>query len=132
MEDLNVRLEKGRIEGLVSRYINAEVVITNDHSKTKGKLSMAEWSSSSDAARITFKQTITKPEIEDHILALQMRGIQEDIDDLVNYASDINSEIEFLEHLALHEIAHIKNNFSQDKETACDLWAMREHKAIRA
>lgn len=132
MEDLNVSLEKERIESLVSRYITADVVITNDHSKTKGKLAMAEWSISPKVARISFKETITKSEIDNHIVALQMRGASESINELIDYASGISNEIEFLEHLVLHEIAHIKNNWTQQKETECDLWAMREHEAIHA
>lgn len=33
---------------------------------------------------------------------------------------------QFLEHLVLHELAHLENNWGQERESDCDAWAFEK------
>jgi hypothetical protein len=41
----------------------------------------------------------------------------------LNAAELLNEPLKFLEHLVLHELAHLRNKWGQDREDDCDEWA---------
>lgn len=122
---------------LVSKYIDAEVEIvdspvkyfkqkcsqTNVESLSE-KLAIALWKSPVEPNRILLQNEIPEAEIENHMQALFANGF-EDVYYLFENSRD------FMLHLVLHEVAHIRHDWDQLREKACDQWAFDEFKKIK-
>ena len=126
MQDIDLTEYKEYIEGLVSKYVDAVIIFVETKEELNNKIAMSLWNSPSEPNLIKLLKVISANEVDNHILALALRGRLKDKPELLNYADHIESPKDFVKHLTLHEIAHIKNNWLQDKETDCDLWAYSE------
>ena len=132
---MELETHKELIEAIVAHYIEAQVEIVPDivercaelsggkytASELDNPIGKALWNSPVESNRILLRKTLTEKQIEDHLLALYLRGFKDVYD-------RIPDDIAFLKHLVLHEIAHIKHDWRQDHETDCDRWAFEELK----
>ena len=75
---------------------------------------------------IQLPERITGREIDDSLIALAVRGLETGNSRLMRHADEIETPIEYLTHLVLHEVAHIKHDWDQDHETDCDLWVYEQ------
>jgi hypothetical protein len=114
------------IEKLVGRHIVARVQFVRSKHEVGGKLGRALWGSPTEVPLIQFPEKITAQEIEDSLLALAIRGEMTGNSTLTSHADEIDSPIEYLKHLVLHEVAHINHDWRQDRETDCDLWVYQQ------
>ncbi len=126
MRDLDVRLNRPKIEALVSRYIQARVEILDSKASMGNRLGRSMWGGSSEIPVIQLPARITAKEIEESLLVLAIRGRTTGFRQLGEHADEIDTPEAYLEHLVLHEVAHIANNWGQDKETECDLWVYEQ------
>lgn len=74
----------------------------------------------SDDGMILLQRHINSSDVSSHQVALAIRIKDDRSFDL------LTTPLRFAIHLVLHEIAHIKNNWPQDREIDCDRWAF-EH-----
>ena len=122
MNDLLVTEHRDLIEDLVAKHVDACVEFVKSKDDINGKLGQSLWGSATEKPLIQFPEQITGQEIEDSLMGLAVRGQVTENPQLVRHAGEINSPLEYLKHLVLHEVAHIKNDWHQDRETDCDLW----------
>lgn len=140
MDELICSKYESYICALVNRYILAKVEIVDDvatwcaensegHYKAEdlpNPIGKALWKSRiGQPNRILLKNIITPSEIDNHLLAIFIKGFTD-----VHYRIDNN--IDFLKHLILHEIAHIKHDWNQSHEKDCDKWAFEQLEIIRS
>lgn len=127
MDDLKLADHLPRIEAMVARYLVARVELVASKEDIGGKLGQSNWSSIPGVVPlIQFPRRISGAEVADSLLALALRGIVTKNPTLVQHADEITTSSEYLEHLVLHEVAHIKNNWTNDRETECDLWVYEQ------
>lgn len=121
------------IRSIVGHYIEACVEIVPDiaewcaehsgrnyvASEMDNPIGKALWNSPVEPNRILLRNHITEQQIENHLLALHMKGF-------VDVYERIQDEKSFMKYLVLHEVAHIKHDWRQNHETACDRWAFDE------
>ncbi len=69
----------------------------------------------SDAA-IVVKQTITEEQADSIVGRVLLGGHPQAFHRL-------GTPVQFARHLILHELAHLENNWGQDRENECDTWA---------
>ena len=122
MNDLLVTEHRDFIEELVSKYIDARVKFVKSKNDIGGKLGQSLWGSATEKPIIQLPEQISGQEIHDSLMTLAVRGQITGNPKLISHADEINSPFEYLKHLVLHEVAHIKNDWHQDRETDCDLW----------
>jgi hypothetical protein len=122
MNDLVLIEHRDFIESLISKHVVARLEFVQSKEDIGGKLGRALWDSPYGSALIQLPQRITAQEIDDSLLALAVRGQVTGNSELVRHADEIDTSIKYLQHLVLHEVAHIKNDWRQDRETDCDLW----------
>jgi hypothetical protein len=122
MENLQLTDHRSFIEALVSRYIDARIEFVKSKDELGGKLGRSLWGSPSQIPLIQLPERITGQEIDESLVVLAMRGHVTGNPTLVQHADEIQTPIEYLKHLVLHEVAHVKNDWHQDRETDCDLW----------
>lgn len=117
------------IERTIAKYIDARLEIVDeiaqwcaDNSggcspeKFDNPIGKALWGSDSEPNRILLRRILTEKNIQSHLDAIYLRGFE-------NVEEVITNSDEFLLHLVLHEVAHIKNNWHQNRESDCDRWA---------
>jgi hypothetical protein len=126
MRDLDVQSHFSRIQALVARYVHARVEILPSKTEMDDRLGRSMWSGPADMALIQLPSRISASEINDSLLALAIRGHITGNAKLTQHAEEIETPEAYLEHLVLHEVAHIKNNWGQDRETDCDLWVYEQ------
>ena len=126
MDDLQLTEHRSFIERLVGRHITARVKLVPSKAELGGKLGQAHWGSPTELPLILHPECITVAEIEQSLFELALRGRVTGNPKLMEHADEIGSSEQYLEHLVLHEVAHIKNNWRQDRETDCDLWVYAE------
>jgi len=122
MSDLIISEYRDFIENLISMHIEARLEIVASKEEMDGKLGRAIWGGDKMTPIIQLPRQITAQEIDDSLLALAVRGHISENQELICHAEEIDSPLEYLKHLVLHEVAHIKNNWYQDREIDCDLW----------
>lgn len=83
-------------------------------------IAMCVYGSSGEPARILLQEHIDSVRISSQVDALSLRGFDD------ASVAGLHDDAMFVKHLVLHEIAHVKNGWGQDKEVACDEWAFRE------
>ena len=106
----------------MAKHVDARVEFVKSKDDIGGKLGQSLWGIATGKAVIQLPEQITGREIEESLMALAVRGQVTENPQLVHHAGEINLPLEFLKHLVLHEVAHIKNDWHQDRETDCDLW----------
>ena len=126
MDDLQLTDHRPMIEALVAKHIDARVVFVESKQELGGKLGRALWGNSTEIPLLQFPERITAEEIDDSLIALALRGQSTGNPALVRHADEIESPIEYLKHLVLHEVAHVKHDWHQDHETDCDLWVYEQ------
>ena len=126
MDSLRLTDHRSLIEALVSQHIDARIEFVKSKEELGGKLGRSLWGSPTQIPLIQFPEQITGQEIDDSLIALAVRGQVTENPTLVRHADEIQSPIEYLTHLVLHEVAHIKNDWHQDRETDCDLWVYEQ------
>ena len=122
MDDLLVAEHRDFIEDLVAKYVDASVEFVKSKDNIAGKLGQSRWGSATERSVIQLPEQITAQEIKDFLMALALRGIATENPQLVDHAGEIDSPLHYLTHWVLHEVAHIKNDWHQDRETDCDMW----------
>lgn len=122
MNSLLVTEYQDLIEDLVTKYVDARVQFVKSNDDIGGKLGQSLWGSATEKAVIQLPEQITAQEMEDYLIALAIRGQVANKPHLVRHADEINSPLEYLKHLVLHEVAHIRNDWHQDREIDCDMW----------
>jgi len=132
MEDvIDVESHRRYLEELISDHVDAKLTIVSSRAENDGRLGRCKWGRAGQQDEILLPSQITENEAENCLIALAMRGDQNNQPNLNEDADRIDSGIEFLTHLVLHEIAHVRNRWGQDKETDCDIWAHFELKKLR-
>lgn len=126
MDDLRLTDHRPLSEALVAQHIEARIELVKSKEELGGKLGRALWGSSTEIPLIQFPERITAEKIDDSLIALALRGEMTGNPNLVCHADEIKSPIEYLKHLVLHEVAHIKHDWHQDRETDCDLWVYEQ------
>lgn len=123
MSDLILTEYQDFIKNLISKHIDARLEIVESKEEIEDKLGRAIWGGNETTPIIQLPRQITAQEIDGYILALAVRGQIKEKQELICHAEEIvGRPLKCLEHLVLHEVAHIKNNWHQDRETDCDLW----------
>jgi hypothetical protein len=131
--ELNPQRHRRLIERIVQHYVRAEVHFVPDVaawiSASSGSYSSAEygnpigmalWNSTAENPnRILLRTPLSSQAIQEHLLALYLSGFR-------RVYFSIESNFAFLKHLVLHEVAHIRHNWNQDREKDCDRWAFKE------
>lgn len=133
-DDLDLRQHRGLIERIVGRYIDAEVVLVSsieewlvangasagEAAHDRNRLGKSLWNSTSAPNRILLRTPLTRNAIFEYGLCLELRRFRR--------AHLVESALECLKHLVLHDVAHIKHNWKQDREKDCDRWAFDQLK----
>lgn len=122
MHDLDVLSHRSHIEALVGRHVQARIEILSSKAEMDDRLGRSIWGGTTDMPVIQLPSRISAAEIRDSLLALAIRGHATENEKLAQHAAEIETPEAYLEHLVLHEVAHIKHNWGQDRETDCDLW----------
>lgn len=127
VDDLELSDHLPRIEAIVARYVVARVELVTSKQEIGGKLGQSCWSSTPRVVPlIKFPRHISGAEMAESLVALALRGIVTENPKLVEHADKIITSGAYLEYLVLHEVAHIKNNWTTDRETECDLWVYEQ------
>lgn len=126
MTGLSLSERRSWIEALVATHIEARVELVSSKTEIGGKLGRARWNVPNEIPLLQFPVFISEQEIEDCLLALACRGVMKDNPRLGQLADRIETPDEFLKHLVLHEIAHVKHDWRQDRETDCDMWVYEQ------
>jgi len=126
MNDLHLPEHRALIEELVAKYVVAHVRFVPSKEEIGGKLGRSYWNSPTDSPVILLPERITATEIDESLILLALRGRVTGNKKLIEHADEISSSVEYLMHLVLHEVAHIKNNWTQERETDCDLWVWEQ------
>ena len=126
MDDLQVTDHRPLIEALVSQHIDARIEFVRSKEALGGRLGRSLWGSPTEIPLIQLPERITGREIDDSLIALAVRGLETGNSRLMRHADEIETPIEYLTHLVLHEVAHIKHDWDQDHETDCDLWVYEQ------
>lgn len=126
MGDLLLTEHRSLIEAIVAGHIDARVEFVKSKDDIGGKLGRSLWGSDTQKPLIQLPELITAQEIDDSIMALAVRGHVAEIPKLCRHADEIKSPLDYLKHLVLHEVAHMKNDWHQDRETDCDLWVYEQ------
>ncbi|WP_027362334.1 hypothetical protein [Desulfospira joergensenii] len=128
LSHLYLTRHKDFIEKIIARYVNAELILVESRSDIGNRIGLSKWGSPGRRDRILFPKTISITEQLSVILAMMKRESSMVHPGLADHANRLfaSNSMLFLEHLVLHEIAHIKNKWGQKKETACDLWAFEQ------
>lgn len=126
MNDLDLTEYRDFIKGLISKHIEARLELVESRNEMDGRIGRAILGSEVSSPLIQFPKCITAEEIDQSLIALAVRGQVTNNPKLIEHADEINTEIAYLEHLVLHEIAYIKNDWHQDRETDCDLWVYEQ------
>lgn len=137
MEDIDLLEHGKRIAEIVGKHIVAKVEIVDDVAKRFAEMSSnynaqdlsnpigkALWRSNTEPDRILLRRNLSGNDIENHVLALFLRGFR-DVYEKLEHAED------FVFHLVLHEVAHIKNDWDQTRENDCDKWAFQQLEVLK-
>jgi hypothetical protein len=124
MDDLRPSEHRVLIEAIVAQYIQARIEFVPF--EVLGTLARALWGSPTESPLIQVSEHIYGLQIEQSLLALAVRGHVTGYPQLAAHADEISSPLDYLRHLVLHEVAHIKNDWKQDRETDCDLWVYEQ------
>lgn len=138
MDDIDVSKQIHLIEGIVSKHIDAKVEIVTDvatwcadnsggmykKEELDNPIGKSLWKSKTEPNRILLKKDISSNEVENHLQGLFMSGFRD-----VHYK--IENSLEFLMHLVLHEVAHIKHDWDQSHEKDCDTWAFKQLELVK-
>lgn len=113
------------IKRTIRQYIIADLIIVKSRTDIGNRLGLSMWGHSDENDRIFLPRTISVNEQLSVIFAIMAREASNRNSRLSDHARYLLSSgsINFLNHLVLHEIAHIKNRWGQNKETDCDIWA---------
>jgi len=65
---------------------------------------------------VVMRQAIDQSTVESTISLMELRGFDQCRETLC-------SASEYAQHLMLHELAHLTNNWGQERERDCDVWA---------
>lgn len=114
------------INELIFRHIHAKLEIVAAREDIDNRLGRAIWPTDETPSIIQLPARITGDEVRDSVLVLALKGRNEGAPELESFAYRIKDSLKYLEHLVLHEIAHLKNNWLQDKELECDIWATQQ------
>jgi hypothetical protein len=140
MKSLLLSKHKDYINDLVSYHIKATVEIIDDVEKhfaetenagkqdtnrIFGTLGKALWKSPTKPDKILLQDAISTAEINDQLLAIVGRGFSDAY-------SIITTSRDFMNHLVLHEVAHIKNDWDPSYEKECDEWAFEQLRILKA
>ncbi|MCU7811846.1 MAG: hypothetical protein KZQ77_11530 [Candidatus Thiodiazotropha sp. (ex Notomyrtea botanica)] len=125
MESIDLKVHEKYITDIINKHIAADLVFCESKAEMNDKIAMSLWNGNNAPNKIMLLSHISNEEIENHIAALGLRGVVKEKPELLEYVELITTPQDFLKHLVLHEVAHIKNNWSQKKETECDLWAFK-------
>ncbi len=122
------------VEEIAGRYIDAEVVLVpsiaewmisigasvQEASGDRNRLGKSLWGSPSARDTIVLRTPLTRDDVSTYCLYLELRRFRR--------AHLLNQSVECLKHLVLHEVAHIKHDWRQDREKDCDRWAFNQLK----
>jgi hypothetical protein len=123
---IDVEAHRNFLEALISQYVDADLIVVQSKAEIDGKLGRGLWAGPNQKARIIIPKLISEDEAESCLLALAVSGEINDLPELCEDADSIEDGRRFLMHLVLHEIAHVKNRWGQDRESDCDVWAHQE------
>lgn len=133
MKDIDVASHWKLVESIVWGYIDARVKMVDDIAEwcaenSEGLYSASEldnpigkalWNIPTEPNRVLLRRRITSDQVDEHLLVLHIKGF-------VDAYDRIRDSETFLKHLVLHEVAHIKHDWGQDRENDCDRWAFEE------
>ena len=123
---IKVEAYREYLETLISRYVDADLVLAESKAEIGGKLGRGNWAVPGKKAQIILPKEISEEDAENCLLALAIRGQINNRPELCADADSVKDGRQFLTHLTLHEIAHVKNRWGQDCELDCDVWAHKE------
>ena len=112
------------IEATVSPHIDAELMFAASRQDLGGRLGLSQWGYPDRKDRILLVKTISVTEQLSVIFAMMAR--EHSNRSLLSVCANRllgSDSLLFLEHLVLHETAHIKHRWDQGKDIKCDLWA---------
>lgn len=113
------------IQDLISKHIEADLVVAGSRNEIGNRIGFSKWGGNGRNNQIFLPRTISVNEQISAILDMMKRERPLPDNRLSDHANDLltSGSLLFLEHLVLHEIAHIKHQWSRDRERECDLWA---------
>jgi hypothetical protein len=65
---------------------------------------------------VVMRQTIDEGTVESTISLMELRGFEQ-------CRESLSSPAAYARHLVLHELAHLANEWGQERERDCDVWA---------
>ena len=124
----DIEIYRSELEGLIKRFatktvslVSAETVSSwakaNAYSVRGDPIAAAFPPISNNSFIIAIRRVIDERSISSVIDALVVTGFATESEQLEN------SPYLFLSHTVLHELAHIENEWGQEFEAECDLWA---------
>ena len=118
---------------VIKQYINARLVIAPSRKQLGNRLARTFWDSKDSSASICLPEAISVNEQLSAILEMMARGKTYSYPDLTMHGRELlqGGSILFLLHLVLHEIAHVRLGLPQNRDVACDLWAMQQLPKIK-
>lgn len=133
-DDVDLQRHRGLVDRIVAAYLDAEVVIVGsiaewlvangasaqEAARDRNRLGKSLWNSPSAPNRILLRTPLTRNAMSEYRLHLELRGFRR--------AHHLQTGVECMKHLVLHEVAHIKHNWGQDREKDCDRWAFNQLK----
>jgi hypothetical protein len=128
-DPLDLEKHRSLIERIVGHYIDAQVLIVpsiggwlaanGDTPESavadRDRMGKSFWNSPSAPNLILLQTPLTQDRVIEYLTYLHLRRFRR-----VNL---LEGSLDCLKHLVLHEVAHIKHNWRQDREKDCDRWA---------
>lgn len=134
MIDINLDHHSDFLTKLVKKYVFAEVVIIDDINRfieeNGGKpnqtipTAQAFWNRSPYPNLIVLQRILKDHEIRSVLTAMFIKGFH-DVYEILKEPKD------YIAHIVLHEIAHIKHDWKQENESKCDEWAFEQLDLIK-
>ncbi len=126
LQNLYVEEQIDFAQDIISSYIQASLIIVNSRNDIGNRLALSKWSESN--SHILIPRSISTNEQLSAILQVITTGKTNCIPKLSELGQKLlgSDSRKFLAYLILHEIAHIKNNWRQNKEIECNLWASEQ------
>jgi hypothetical protein len=138
VEDITVSEHITLLESIISEHIDAKLEVVSDiatwcadnsggmykKEELDNPIAKSLYNSDTEPDRILIRNNISGDKIEDILLSMHIKSFTN-----VYYA--IDNSVDFLIHLVLHEVAHIKHDWRQSKENDCDKWAFQQLELIK-
>lgn len=85
-------------------------------------VAMAIRNAATDGAGILIRQSIDESQVDSILSRMEFGGFD-------HARATLSLPEQFMRHLVLHELAHLVNNWGQDREDDCDQWAFERLRA---